>query len=608
MKYFHLTLLPAFSMAQIDSIVQQGLLLQDYGYNLLSSVMQSLGYDNNEADDVVKHGCWCGKLNPNLNPDYQKFLGGPDFVDELDQICKEWFSIRNCNDKLPGGSCNDGTGLMTREYLSTAEYTLFVDRTGNMDDSYCSNTITDACSADTCTIDRFYVSKIIGWLANPNYDLHYDLVEVTNNSQCYASNVPSGGSTGAGSTGTGNTGTGSTGTGSTGTGSTGTAPPQTCTGTAPYLTIVPKTPEQIAEEQAEAEQAALVADGWVPTENTNPNLVTAPGVVAVDAACKETGAPATRAVFKLFSDDHHQLYFDDATWSEAKDRCAAKRDGATLATIHSAEEHALIYSKVFGTTYSAWIGGNDKDNEGSWKWVSGRNGVAESMCYDNWEHDEPNDITFGGEDCAMMLYANNGKWYDVPCNNPLTHYICEVRWPTTVVPKTLEQVADEQDGEEQKALLANGWSAVDTSRYALAPSCYAMTTRAVFKLFNESGDWYNARDKCAALGNGASLAAIYSAEEAALVQSLGADVSAWVGGHDEKTEGYWEWLVGRTLFAEPVCYNNWENGEPNSSIGDEDCIEKNTNGKWNAIPCATIKEAYICQIRWHDSRFDWVQW
>ena len=150
------------------------------------------------------------------------------------------------------------------------------------------------------------------------------------------------------------------------------------------------------------------------------------------------------------------------------------------------------------------------------------------------------------------------------------------------------------------AFLAEGWATVTDNSGEVEEDTQAAANgasgTAVFKLFVDAGNWYTARDKCAALGNGASLAAIYSDAEAALVHALGATDRAWLGGNDLNQEGSWRWVMGANYADEPMTYTRWRGGEPNNA-GNEDCLEKYTDGAWNDIPCSSTKYAYICQIR-----------
>ena len=62
-----------------------------------------------------------------------------------------------------------------------------------------------------------------------------------------------------------------------------------------------------------------------------------------------------------------------------------------------------------------WIGLNDLQQEGDWKWISS----LTSPNYTHWRGGEPND--FRDEDCAALSPSN---WFDYSCNLTL-HYVCE---------------------------------------------------------------------------------------------------------------------------------------------------------------------------------------
>jgi hypothetical protein len=118
----------------------------------------------------------------------------------------------------------------------------------------------------------------------------------------------------------------------------------------------------------------------------------------------------------------------------------------------------------------------------------------------------------------------------------------------------------------------------------------------VYKLFNQYMDWYEARDYCTTIHPDASIASVYTADEATLVHSLGAGASAWLGGNDISREGTWVWAVGNDgVNEDSISYSRWWYGEPNNA-GNEDCMEKYTTGYWNDIPCNRDK-IVICQIR-----------
>ncbi len=98
-------------------------------------------------------------------------------------------------------------------------------------------------------------------------------------------------------------------------------------------------------------------------------------------------------------------------WEAAQAACkAAGYDG--LATITSQAEQELLFSlEVLGES-DTWIGLNDREEEGSWTWLSGRNDT-----YRNWSGGEPNNGNGGTEEnCAHMTGAPTGAWNDQECS------------------------------------------------------------------------------------------------------------------------------------------------------------------------------------------------
>jgi len=89
--------------------------------------------------------------------------------------------------------------------------------------------------------------------------------------------------------------------------------------------------------------------------------------------------------------------------------------------------------------------------------------------------------------------------------------------------------------------------------------------------------WHTARGM--AESQGGYLATITDSIEADIVRRLLAypGDEAWLGGTDERHEGFWTWITG-----EPWNYTNWYPGEPNASQPDEDYLlaQHILGGRW----------------------------
>lgn len=73
----------------------------------------------------------------------------------------------------------------------------------------------------------------------------------------------------------------------------------------------------------------------------------------------------------------------------------------------------LISFKAF------WIGGTDKDDEGTFVWASDNRNVT----LFNWADEEPNDAN-GGEDCVNVHVNLEFLWNDSACDEQ-SRFVCE---------------------------------------------------------------------------------------------------------------------------------------------------------------------------------------
>lgn len=151
----------------------------------------------------------------------------------------------------------------------------------------------------------------------------------------------------------------------------------------------------------------------------------------------------------LDSGNNYTFVNNSLTWLNAR-TAAASGSGASvghtyLATITS----PLEMSRAAATAnYSqSWLGGSDQAVEGTWRWVTGpegledggqgriisignRSGMAALTGYNgynggyvNWNASEPNDA--GGEDALQLGFGAAGQWNDLPTNSSTLPYVME---------------------------------------------------------------------------------------------------------------------------------------------------------------------------------------
>jgi len=112
-------------------------------------------------NQILDHGCWCSKLDPTADTGK---LGGATALDELDDICRQWFTTRHCNDGLLGGSCKNAPTPDHYELDYTNDPAIC-----NTVDQDTSQAIT-TCAHDSCLIDVLYTEMMIDWLGlNPGW-------------------------------------------------------------------------------------------------------------------------------------------------------------------------------------------------------------------------------------------------------------------------------------------------------------------------------------------------------------------------------------------------------------------------------------------------------
>jgi hypothetical protein len=92
-------------------------------------------------------------------------------------------------------------------------------------------------------------------------------------------------------------------------------------------------------------------------------------------------------------------------WEEAQAYCVSQ--GAALVKIDNADENNEV-AQLVNEEGSTWIGANDRDTEGDFRWTDGSQVTGENA---HWQDGQPNDAD--GEDCAVL--HSSADWNDVDC-------------------------------------------------------------------------------------------------------------------------------------------------------------------------------------------------
>ncbi|XP_052784285.1 alpha-N-acetylgalactosamine-specific lectin-like [Mya arenaria] len=116
----------------------------------------------------------------------------------------------------------------------------------------------------------------------------------------------------------------------------------------------------------------------------------------------------------MFDVSCYQLFPITKSWDAARNAC--KQVNATLASITSKDEEDFINTQIKGISGKIYIGANDRDGEGHWKWESG-----EVWAYEHFAERQPD----GGTSENVIGIKYNDGWHDVDGMITYLFYLCE---------------------------------------------------------------------------------------------------------------------------------------------------------------------------------------
>ncbi|KAM8749962.1 C-type lectin domain family 4 member E-like [Acanthopagrus schlegelii] len=125
------------------------------------------------------------------------------------------------------------------------------------------------------------------------------------------------------------------------------------------------------------------------------------------------------AGWQMFSCTCYLFSTKTDSWENGRQDCRDR--GAELVTIDTDEEQEFI-SKIIKE--DTWIGLNDRDKEGTWRWIDG---TPPTVVY--WFETQPDNgggnPKWGEEDCIHLIFGENAKrnWNDLRCDKSLK-WIC----------------------------------------------------------------------------------------------------------------------------------------------------------------------------------------
>lgn len=263
----------------------------------------------------------------------------------------------------------------------------------------------------------------------------------------------------------------------------------------------------------------------------------------LDGCDPEEGLSIVESVY-----GRYEIIDKSMTWQEASEYCAAR--GGRLLTIESQEEMDFIVSKLVNAKSNCyWIGLYYDGETGVWRCEDG----TEAQ-YFNWASNEPNNDSNGSGEGYVHLFGKRytggkgikeiGQWNDV--GNEGAGYANRFY-------------------ELENFGLVCEWDPKPAVPASLIPEGAAAFNGHYYKIYQQNGNWEDARAYCESLGG--HLATITSAEEDAFLYGLKQELgygNVYFGLFRSDEDQAWYWVNG-----EGISYTNWHKGEPNKEGGTE---------------------------------------
>ncbi|KAK2863321.1 hypothetical protein Q5P01_002854 [Channa striata] len=258
------------------------------------------------------------------------------------------------------------------------------------------------------------------------------------------------------------------------------------------------------------------------------------------------------------------------TWAQAERYCESI--GATLASIHNANEHQWLQKLIFVITHyhtQVWIGGSDAEQKGTWLWSDGSR-----FSYAYWCKGDPTSSVT--RRCLEMNQGATNLHRLISVMKILLVCVLGCAVMLLVGAAADEEETVQNDQTERSNLV---------KRYTLSHRSWSRINGRDFYYVNSPMTWAQAERYCQSIG--ANLASVHNLHEYQWLQKLIFVAThyykqAWIGGSDAQQKGTWLWSDGSRF-----TYSYWCRGEPSNFRGQQHCLQINYGGFkcWDDVEC-----------------------